>query len=105
MDSTPRANVAPASARAATLLVRLWQASPPLTAVGVLMIVVAGPSSVAIFVDPRIIMGARAWLKPFKFAVSTAIYSLTLAWIFGLSVGLAARPPRRGLDNCDRVRA
>ena len=34
-------------------------------------------------VDPRIITGAPAWLKPFKFAVSTAIYSLTLAWIFG----------------------
>jgi hypothetical protein len=34
-------------------------------------------------VDPRIITGAPAWLKPFKFAVSTAVYSLTLAWIFG----------------------
>ena len=34
-------------------------------------------------VDPRIITGAPAWLKPFKFAISTAIYSLTLAWIFG----------------------
>ena len=26
---------------------------------------------------------APAWFKPFKFAVSTAIYSLTVAWIFG----------------------
>ena len=34
-------------------------------------------------VDPRIITGAPAWLKPFKFALSTAVYSLTLAWIFG----------------------
>jgi hypothetical protein len=34
-------------------------------------------------VDPRVITGAPAWLKPFKFAVSTAVYSLTLAWIFG----------------------
>jgi hypothetical protein len=34
-------------------------------------------------VDPRIITGAPAWLKPFKFAMSTAVYSLTLAWIFG----------------------
>jgi len=25
---------------------------------------------------------STAWLKPFKFAISTAIYSLTLAWIF-----------------------
>jgi hypothetical protein len=32
--------------------------------------------------DPRSIGGAPAWLKPFKFAISTAVYSLTLAWIF-----------------------
>lgn len=69
--------------RAATLLDRLWQASPPLTAVGLLMVVVAVPSLIGVFVDPRIITGAPAWLKPFKFAISTAIYSLTLAWVFG----------------------
>jgi hypothetical protein len=34
-------------------------------------------------IDPRVITGAPAWLKPFKFAVSTALYSVTLAWIFG----------------------
>ena len=62
---------------------RLWRGSPPLTAVGLLMIVVAALSVVGILVDPRIITGAPAWLKPFKFAVSTAVYSLTLAWIFG----------------------
>jgi hypothetical protein len=65
------------------LVARLWQASPPLTAVGTLMVLVAVPSLVGIFVDSRVITGAPAWLKPFKFAVSTAIYSLTLAWIFG----------------------
>jgi hypothetical protein len=48
-----------------------------------LMVLVAAASLVGIFVDPRVITGAPAWLKPFKFAVSTAIYSLTLAWIFG----------------------
>lgn len=32
-------------------------------------------------VDPRVIEGAPAWLKPLKFAVSTGIYSVTLAWI------------------------
>jgi hypothetical protein len=61
---------------------RLWRSSPPLTAVGALMVVVAGASAVAMLVDPRIITGAPAWLKPFKFAVSTAVYSLTLASIF-----------------------
>ncbi len=68
--------------RTAALLRQLWDASPPLTSVGILMLVVAVPSAVGIFVDSRIITGAPAWLKPFKFAISTAIYSLTLAWIF-----------------------
>jgi hypothetical protein len=76
---------APSSVRARTgdLLGRLWQASPPLTAVGILMLVVAIPSLAGVFIDPRVITGAPAWLKPFKFAISTAIYSLTLAWVFG----------------------
>ena len=68
--------------RAAVLLDQMWRASPPLTVVGVLMLVVTIPSALGIFVDPRIITGAPAWLKPFKFAVSTAVYSLTLAWVF-----------------------
>lgn len=66
-----------------TTLSRMWRSSPPLTAVGVLMLVVAIPSAIGIIVDPRVITGAPAWLKPFKFATSTAIYSLTLAWVFG----------------------
>jgi hypothetical protein len=66
-----------------SLIARLWHNNRPLTVVGGLMAFLAIPSLVGIFVDPRIITGAPAWLKPFKFAVSTAIYSLTLAWIFG----------------------
>jgi hypothetical protein len=81
--NSPRAGRSAAGPRAAAVLDRLWRASPPLTAVGALMLVVTGASLVAMLVDPRIITGAPAWLKPFKFAVSTAIYSLTLAWIFG----------------------
>jgi hypothetical protein len=77
------ANPVTVKAQAAALLGRLWRASPPLTAVGLLMLVVAVPSALGLVVDPRVITGAPAWLKPFKFAVSTAVYSLTLAWIFG----------------------
>lgn len=83
MNSTQRPVFSAARTHAAALLGRLWQASPPLTAVGMLMLVVAGASIVGILVDPRTITGAPAWLKPFKFAISTAIYSLTLAWVFG----------------------
>jgi hypothetical protein len=37
---------------------------------------------VGLFIDPRIITGMPAWLKPAKFAASILIYTLTLAWIF-----------------------
>jgi hypothetical protein len=77
------------STGARALLARMWQASPPLTAVGALMLAAAGASLVGLLVDPTVITGAPAWLKPFKFAVSTAVYSLTLAWIFTY---LADRP-------------
>ncbi len=82
MDSTTGAAGSRTGARGPALFDELWQASPPLTAVGALMLVVAGASLAAMLIDPRVISGAPAWLKPFKFAVSTAVYSLTLAWVF-----------------------
>jgi hypothetical protein len=82
MSSPQTVSSLTSSTRAAAALGRLWRGSPPLTTVGVFMLVVAGASVVGMLVDPRVITGAPAWLKPFKFAASTAIYSLTLAWIF-----------------------
>lgn len=78
----------------ASALRSLWRSSPPLTATGVLMLVVAVATVVAAIVDPRSIAGAPAWLKPLKFAMSTAIYSLTLAWVLG---HLRTRSRLRGL--------
>jgi hypothetical protein len=63
-------------------LLPLWNASRPLTAVGLGMLVVFVASLVAMAVDPRVIAGAPAWLKPAKFAIATAIYALTIAWLF-----------------------
>lgn len=60
----------------------LWRSSPPLTAVGMLMLVAALASLTGLVFDQRIITGAPAWLKPLKFAISTAVYSFTLAWVF-----------------------
>jgi len=65
-----------------TGLSRLWAGSPVLTAAGLLMLGVLVPSLIGLVVDSRIITGAPAWLKPAKFAISTAIYMLTLAAIF-----------------------
>ena len=64
------------------MLRTLWRTSPPLTGVAALMLAALGLFIVGLFVDPRIITGAPAWLKPAKFAISTAIYSVTLAWVF-----------------------
>lgn len=36
---------------------------------------------IGVLVDPRVITGAPAWLKPAKFLVSAAIYGGTLAWL------------------------
>ncbi len=83
MHSTLRPGRSSSETLPAAVLGRLWQASPPLTAVGVLMLVAAAAFVVGLLVDPRTITGAPAWLKPLKFAVSIAIYSFTLAWIFG----------------------
>jgi hypothetical protein len=66
------------------MLSRFWKGSAPLTATGLLMVPVLVLAALGLAVDPRIITGAPAWLKPAKFAVSIAIYSFTLAWIFSL---------------------
>ena len=63
-------------------LQRLWKASAPLTAAGLLMVVVLGGSLAMMAVDPTTILGAPAWLKPVKFAISSVVYAWTLAWIF-----------------------
>jgi hypothetical protein len=63
---------------------RLWRTSPELIATAALMVVVLAGAIAGLAVDSRIIAGAPAWLKPAKFAVSIAIYTVTLAWIFTL---------------------
>lgn len=61
---------------------RMWQTSPELIGTAALMLIVLGVAVVGLALDPRVISGAPAWLKPAKFAVSIAIYAATLAWIF-----------------------
>src|SRR5688572_17863895 len=63
-------------------ITRLWRTDRPLTAVGLLMAAALAASAVGLWLDPRLITGAPAWLKPAKFAASIAIYTLTLAWVF-----------------------
>ncbi len=60
----------------------LWNQSKVLTALCVAMLAAFALSVAEIFLDPRMITGVPAWLKPAKFAISIAIYAGTLAWLF-----------------------
>jgi hypothetical protein len=64
------------------LVARLWRTDPPLTAVGLLMLAALAASGFGLWLDPRTITGAPAWLKPAKFAISISIYCFTLAAVF-----------------------
>src|SRR5687767_10359355 len=70
--------------RSMGMVSRFWKGSAPLTATGLLMLIVLTGAVAGLAVDPRVITGAPAWLKPAKFAASIAIYTFTLAWIFSL---------------------
>jgi hypothetical protein len=70
--------------RSSAVFERLWKGSAPLTVAALLMILVLAGAIAGLALDPRTITGAPAWLKPAKFAVSIAIYTSTLAWIFSL---------------------
>jgi len=63
-------------------LQRLWNASRALTVVGLAMVVDLAATLIGMAVDHSTILGAPAWLKPAKFAISSVIYLFTLAWIF-----------------------
>ncbi|WP_432977405.1 hypothetical protein [Dactylosporangium sp. CA-233914] len=56
----------------------------PLIVVAGLMAVLALATLVGIFADDRTLLGVPIWLKPFKFSVSIAIYSVTIAWLLPL---------------------
>jgi hypothetical protein len=60
----------------------LWNADAPLTALGLAMLALFVAAVAGLLLDGRTITNAPAWLKPAKFAISIAIYALTLAWIF-----------------------
>jgi hypothetical protein len=61
---------------------RLWTLNAPLTAAGLLMLAALAAALAGLRFDPRVVTGSPAWLKPAKFAASTAIYMFTLTWIF-----------------------
>jgi len=69
------------------LLDRLLALNRPLTVLGVVMLITFLATSVGIFMDPRIITGVPAWVKPAKFAISISVYAFTFAWLLGFVEG------------------
>jgi hypothetical protein len=63
------------------LLGRAWSSNRPLAFVGATMLLVLAVSLAGLLLDPRVITGAPAWLKPMKFAISISIYCFTLLWM------------------------
>jgi len=68
--------------RARALFARLWRNDARLTATAAVMLVALAACGVGLLVDQRVVLGAPVWLKPAKFAISIAVYCLTLAAVF-----------------------
>jgi hypothetical protein len=60
----------------------LWNTDAALTGASMLMVAALAFAVGGLVLDPRTITGMPAWMKPAKFAISIAIFMLTLAWIF-----------------------
>ena len=58
---------------------RSWQSSQQLSVLGILSLLTAAACAALPAVDARQLAGASVWLKPFKFGVSIAIASFTVA--------------------------
>ena len=55
----------------------------PLLGLAAAMLVLVVVCLVGLLVDPRTLLGVNVWEKPLKFAISTAIYAVTWAWLIG----------------------
>ncbi len=60
---------------------RTWSWHRPLMIFVGLMAVLTAAAALGVLMDDRVLGGSPVWLKPFKFAVSFAIYGATIAWI------------------------
>lgn len=66
---------------------KIWRLNPPLTVLVLGMVAALIVFVIGIVIDPRVITGAPAWLKPAKFAISIAIYGATLLWLLTFVTG------------------
>jgi hypothetical protein len=66
-----------------TQLKKMWTTSPALMFTCWLMLAAFLFSLAGLAIDHRVITGMPAWMKPAKFAISSAIYAATVAWLLG----------------------
>ncbi|MFB7122348.1 hypothetical protein [Kitasatospora sp. NPDC056273] len=67
--------------RPSELARRAWAANRPLAGTAALMALMLAVALVGLLTDPRSITGQPAWAKPARFALSIALYTLTLLWL------------------------
>jgi hypothetical protein len=67
---------------------RFLRMHPPLMLFSLLMAALTVASLGGLIFDDRILVGSPIWFKPFKFAVSLALYGVTLAWMLTLTTRL-----------------
>jgi len=72
---------APTSNQLVRLFAPLWHSPRPLLVFSAIMTLLGIFFALGIVVDSRMITGVPAWLKPFKFAISITIYTVTMAWL------------------------
>ncbi len=58
---------------------RAFEIEPRLAAAAFAMLALAVPLALAWAIDPRLFQGVSTWIKPLKFALSAAVFMLTLA--------------------------
>lgn len=62
---------------------QMWRTHAPLTLMSLTMALLTLFFTVGIFAGSTVITGAPAWLKPAKFGISIALYTLTITWLLG----------------------
>ncbi len=68
-------------------LMRSWRTNPALTGVSLAMLILLPGFVIGLIIDPRVITGSPAWLKPSKFAVSIVIYCFSFIWLMSYVQG------------------
>jgi hypothetical protein len=72
---------------------RLLRLHSTLVVITFTMLILALISACGLLFDNRLLLGIPIWTKPFKFAISSAIYTATTAWLISLMDPAKKSPP------------